>query len=153
MATPKTLPQKLTQYQNDSFNVWMQKTNVAASEGGDLNRLPSNLLAELQALAVQSGTVGGTSGASIITGVGTSFVSSVAVGDTIKITPASPASAFERVVLTVSSNTSLIVDTPLPSTFGGASYENLRFLSLVSAINYIYESEIRRSLVRAIAMS
>lgn len=43
-ATPKTLQQKLTQYQSDSFNVWLQKTNVVAMEEGALGSLNTDIL-------------------------------------------------------------------------------------------------------------
>jgi len=46
-ATPKTLQQKLAQYQNDSFDVWLQKTNVVATEEGDLNELNATILSNI----------------------------------------------------------------------------------------------------------
>jgi len=46
-ATPKTLQQKLAQYQNDSFDVWLQKTNVVATEEGDLNELNNIILSNI----------------------------------------------------------------------------------------------------------
>lgn len=48
-ATPKTLQQKLTQYQNDSFDVWLQKTNVVATEEGDLHNLNDVILSNINA--------------------------------------------------------------------------------------------------------
>lgn len=36
---PKTTPQKTVDYENDSFEVWLQKTNVISAEQGDLNTL------------------------------------------------------------------------------------------------------------------
>lgn len=44
MATPKTLLEKTTQYQNDSFSIWLQKTNIVAQEQGDLNDLETLIL-------------------------------------------------------------------------------------------------------------
>lgn len=46
-ATPKTLQQKLAQYQNDSFDVWLQKTNVVATEEGNLNELNATILSNI----------------------------------------------------------------------------------------------------------
>lgn len=58
MATnPKTLNEKLTVYQNDSFNIWMQKTNIAAREQGDLNLLPTVILSDITSDVVMPGTV------------------------------------------------------------------------------------------------
>lgn len=44
MATPKTLSEKTTIYQNDSFSIWLQKTNIVAKEQGDLNNLETLIL-------------------------------------------------------------------------------------------------------------
>ena len=85
MANPKTASEKHTQYQNDNFNVWVQKTNIVAREEGDLNSLSANLLSELQSQTTKTGTVAGTSGQYTITGTSTTFLSDYAVGDTIKI--------------------------------------------------------------------
>jgi len=161
MTTPKTLSQKIAQHQNDSFNVWMQKTNIAANEIGDLNKLSSPLLVELQSLTARSGTVSvnidpltGT-GPQVLKGTGTTFTNSLlfSVGDLLKITTVSPASVIEKRIQSIVDNETIIVDTPFQSTFSGATYENLQSLSLVYALNHIYEQEIRRCLIRSIAMS
>lgn len=153
MANPKTLQQKLGQFQNDSFSTWMQKTNVTANETGDLNKISTSLLIELQSETSKSGTISGSLGGTTITGISTSFVSDFSVGDVIKITIASPPKTIEKRVSSITNNTSLIIDTPFEENFSGATYENLRSLSLVSAINYMYDSESRRILIRSIAMS
>ena len=44
MATPKTLAEKTAIYQNDSFSIWLQKTNIVAKEQGDLNDLEALVL-------------------------------------------------------------------------------------------------------------
>jgi hypothetical protein len=44
MATPKTILEKTTNYQNDSFSIWLQKTNIVAQEQGDLNDLETLIL-------------------------------------------------------------------------------------------------------------
>lgn len=153
MATPKTLPQKIAQFQNDSFDVWMQKTNISTNESGDLNKLSVGVLSELQAQTSKTGTVAATSGSQTLSGTSTTFLTSVSVGDVIKITVTSPPSVIEKRVLSITNDTTLIVDSAFSAAFSGATYENLQSLSLVSAINYMYESESRRILVRAIAMS
>ncbi|CAB4141341.1 hypothetical protein UFOVP410_180 [uncultured Caudovirales phage] len=153
MVNPKTLQQKLGQFQNDSFSTWMQKTNVTANETGDLNKISTSLLIELQSETSKAGTISGSLGGTTITGISTSFVSDFSVGDVIKITIASPPKTIEKRVSSITNNTSLIIDTPFEENFSGATYENLRSLSLVSAINYMYDSESRRILIRSIAMS
>ena len=44
MATPKTLAEKTAIYQNDSFSIWLQKTNIVAKEQGDLNDIEALVL-------------------------------------------------------------------------------------------------------------
>ena len=44
MATPKTLAEKTAIYQNDSFSILLQKTNIVAKEQGDLNDLEALVL-------------------------------------------------------------------------------------------------------------
>jgi hypothetical protein len=44
MATPKTLAEKTAIYQNDSFSIWLQKTNIVAKEQGNLNDLEALVL-------------------------------------------------------------------------------------------------------------
>ena len=43
-SNPKTLAEKTAQYQNDSFSMWLEKTNITATEEGDLNLLTSVVL-------------------------------------------------------------------------------------------------------------
>lgn len=156
MANPKALSQKIAQYQNDSFNVWMQKTNIATNESGDLNKLNSEILTEIQSLTPRVGTVAATSGSQTLTGTSTNFLTTSSVGDIIKITIASPSSVVEKRILSIVNNTTIYVDTPFESTFSGATYENLQSLSLVSAVNHVNDvqhMEVRRCLIRSIAMS
>lgn len=151
MANPKTALEKYTQYQNDNFNVWVQKTNIVAREEGDLNNLSTNLLSELTSTTARTGTVSGNLGAYVITGVGTSFLTDVSVGDIIKITINT--TVIESRVLAVASNTSLTIENKIPINFSTQAYENLKSLNLVSAVNHVYDQEARRTLIRAIAMS
>lgn len=151
MANPKTALEKYTQYQNDNFNVWVQKTNIVAREEGDLNNLSANLLSELTSATTRTGTVSGNLGAYVITGVGTSFLTDVSVGDIIKITINT--TVIESRVLAVASNTSLTIENKIPINFSTQAYENLKSLNLVSAVNHVYDQEARRTLIRAIAMS
>ena len=44
MATPKTLAEKTAIYQNYSFSIWLQKTNIVAKEQGNLNDLEALVL-------------------------------------------------------------------------------------------------------------
>jgi len=151
MANPKTASEKYTQYENDSFNIWMQKTNVLSREQGDLNNLPPKVLTELQSTTARSGTVAGIIYEYVLTGTSTTFTTDVSVGDILKITTSTP-TTIEARVIQVTSDTSLTLDRKLPEVFTGATYENLKELSLVSAINSI-DDDIRRSLIRSIAMS
>jgi hypothetical protein len=151
MANPKTASQKYTQYQNDNFNVWVQKTNIVAREEGDLNNLSTNLLSELTSATTKTGTVSGNLGSYTITGFETTFLTDVAVGDTIKITINT--TVIESRVVAVATNTSLTIESAIPVTFSGNAYENLKSLNLVSAINAVYDGESRRTLIKAIAMS
>ncbi len=151
MANPKAALEKYTQYQNDNFNVWVQKTNIVAREEGDLNNLSPNLLSELTATTIKTGTVSGVLGAYTITGIGTTFLTDVLVGNIIKITINT--TVLETRVIAVTTNTSLTIEAKIPATFSGLAYENLSSLNLVSAINNVYDSETRRTLIRAIAMS
>lgn len=89
---------------------------------------------------------------------GTNFTSSFIVGDTIRITPSAPLNILERRIVSVIDNTRILVDASFKTpagdvSFTGATYENLRSLNLVSAVNHVYDQEVRRSLIRAIAMS
>jgi hypothetical protein len=151
MANPKTLLEKIAQYQNDSFNIWLQKTNIAADEVGDLNVFISELLTVLQSSLAKVGTISGALNGVVLTGTTTQFMTDVSVGDVIKITHSS--GNFERRIVSRTNNNSLTVDLPFPLTFSSATYENLKDLSLVSAINYIYGEYSRINLVKAIAMS
>lgn len=47
-ANPKTLAEKTAQYQNDSFSMWLEKTNIVASEEGDLNLLTEDVLTHIK---------------------------------------------------------------------------------------------------------
>ena len=152
MATLKTLNQKYTQYNNDSFNVWMQKTNSVSVEHGDLNNLSATLKTEISSTALKTGTVGATEDFYVLTGSGTTFTSDVSVGDIIQITTATP-TVIERKVVQINSDTELLVEIKFPETFSGLSYENITIINLVSAINHIYDAEARRVLIRSIAMS
>ena len=151
MANPKTASEKYTQYENDNFNVWSQKTNVVSREQGDLNNLPTKILTELQSTTAKSGTVAGSLNEYVLTGTFTTFTTDVSVGDILKITTTTP-TVIEARVVQVASDTSLTLDKKFPEVFTGATYENLKELSLVSAINSV-DDEIRRSLIRSIAMS
>lgn len=151
MANPKTKLEKYTQYQNDNFNVWVQKTNIVAREGGDLNNLSATLLGELTASTARVGTVSGNLNSNTVTGSGTTFLSSVSVGDVIKIVIST--TVLESRVVAVASNTSLTIETKIPANFSGLAYENLQSINLVSVINSIYDNEARRILIKAIAMS
>lgn len=151
MANPKTASEKHTQYQNDNFNVWVQKTNIVAREEGDLNNLSANLLSELTSVTTKTGTVSGNLGSYTITGSGTTFLTDVAVGDIIKITINT--TVIESRVIAVATNISLTIENAIPVNFSGNAYENLKSLNLVSAINQVYDQETRRTLIRAIAMS
>ncbi|MFN4975837.1 MAG: hypothetical protein ACK5GV_11380 [Bacteroidota bacterium] len=231
MATPKTLPQKLPVFQNDSFSTWMQKTTATARELGDLNNLSSDILTDLVNSTVLVGVVStvlynttktnvavtqgqntivldttanlhpempvsdggvrilpGTKITSIVnettvqisqniistgtttiafSGVpnmlvgsgGTTFTTTFVPSDTIRIKISSSPDVFiERRVLSIIDNTRLLVDedfkTPTDNiTINNAIYENLRNLNLVSALKYVHEQEIRRCLIRSIAMS
>lgn len=165
MTNPKELKEKIGKFQNDSFSTWMQKTNVSANEIGDLNKISSVLLNELHALTLRPGQVSGVVGGKVLTGVLTNFLTSASVGDVIEITiSSSPLITIERRVLEIgelnqstgiieNTNTKLIVDSPFEQTFNNVTYKNLRSLSLVSSINYLYDSESRRTLIRSIAMS
>jgi len=150
MADPKTNIEKYTQYE-DNFNVWVQKTNIAAREEGDLNDLSSTLLSQLTSATARVGTVSGNINSYTITGSGTFFQSNVEVGDIIKITINT--TVIESRVVAIGSNTSLTIETKIPATFSNLAYENLKSISLVNAINTIYDDESRRILIRAIAMS
>ena len=151
MANPKTKLEKYTQYQNDNFNVWVQKTNIVAREEGDLNNLSATLLSQLTASSTRTGTVSGTLNSNTITGSGTAFLTQVSVGDIIKIVINS--TALESRVVAIATNTSLTIETKIPATFSGLAYENLQSINLVSAINTIYDDETRKVLIKAIAMS
>lgn len=48
---PKTLSQKLSDYHQVSFASWLEKTNLVATEEGDLNNLVSDIKSRLIALA------------------------------------------------------------------------------------------------------
>jgi len=152
MANPKTASEKYARYENDSFNVWLQKTNVVSTEQGNLNNLDPSLLTEIQALTTRTGTVAGTLDGFELSGTTTFFTSDVSVGDIIRIETATP-TVMERRVVSITNDTTLIVDIKFSETFSNESYENISFLSLVEAVNHTYESEIRRSLIRSIAMS
>lgn len=151
MANPKTKLEKYTQYQNDNFNVWVQKTNIVAREGGDLNNLSANLLSELTSSTTRTGTVSGILNSNTVTGSGTAFLTDVAVGDVLKIVINT--TVLESRVVAIASNTSLTLEAKLPANFSGLAYENLQSISLVSVINSIYDNESRRILIKAIAMS
>ena len=151
MANPKTSLEKYTQYQNDNFNVWVQKTNIVAREGGDLNNLSQTLLSEVVASSLKEGTVSGIQGAYVISGTNTKFLSDVSVGDIIKITINT--TVIESRVVAIGSDTSLTIENKIPLTFSNQNYENLQPINLVSAINHVYDNETRRTLIRAIAMS
>jgi hypothetical protein len=47
-SNPKTLADKTAQYENDSFAMWLEKTNIAAMEEGDLNLLTGVVLNKLK---------------------------------------------------------------------------------------------------------
>lgn len=48
---PKTLNEKLADYQQVSFASWLEKTNIVATEEGDLNNLAPGILQVLVNLA------------------------------------------------------------------------------------------------------
>lgn len=154
MANPKTLPEKLAQFQNDSFSVWLQKTNISATEVGDLNNLFLELLNVLKSTLTKAGTVSASLGGITLTGTGTSFSADYAIGDTIKVTAIvnSITKTYERKVVAINTST-ITVDAPFAEAFSSATHENLKDLSLVSAINYIYGEYSRINLIKAIAMS
>jgi hypothetical protein len=94
----------------------------------------------------------------MLIGSNTTFTTAFIVGDTVRITPSAPLNVLERRVVSIIDNTRILVDASFKTpagdvAFTGATYENLRSLNLVAAINHTYEQEIRRSLIRAIAMS
>jgi hypothetical protein len=93
----------------------------------------------------------------MLIGSGTTFTTSFIAGDTIRITIA-PLNILERRIVSIIDNTRILLDTSFKTpagdiSFTGATYENLRSLNLVSAINHVYDQEVRRGLIRAIAMS
>lgn len=42
MTTPSSVADKIAQYDAESFSTWMEKTNLVASEQGDLNEFSTN---------------------------------------------------------------------------------------------------------------
>lgn len=89
---PKTLPQKTVNYENDSFEVWLQKTNVISSEQGDLNNLPSEIYTPnpqnpdaKPILGSVYTTLDTNNIPNKILGIGTTFTQHIKVGDLVTI--------------------------------------------------------------------
>ena len=149
-ASPKTLAEKTAQYQNDSFSIWLEKTNITAREEGNLNKLLPSIL---NALNTQlTGTASASaSDLQTIAGVGTKFISELSKGDVIKFLDNS-----ERVVTDVVNDTSFKINFPLSDAISNQVVHNISVLNLVNAINFTYDTtmkEVRNVLIKAIAMS
>lgn len=163
---PKTLAQKTVNYENDSFEVWLQKTNVLSSEEGDLNRLhpsiytpnPQNPDAKLipGKAYVQLSEVGnsGVFLPTTVLGINTEFLSSLKAGDLMGIEFSQLPSnhvwndkvTYLLKVVSVVSDTEALVETvysgnqnpTYPINSVGAERAYVKQVNLVDSINQIY---------------
>jgi hypothetical protein len=180
---PKTPQQKTVNFENDSFEVWLQKTNVISSEQGDLNALhtdiytpdPLNPDAKLMPGKAYVQLTQNSSGVflpSKVLGVGTGFDNFVNVGDLIGMVFSGLAAdhvwndkkTYLLQVTGIVSDTELLVspvyagaDLPtFPITAPTAESIFVKQVNLVDSANKIYtisKDEIRRHFIRAIGMS
>jgi len=129
---PKTLEQKTVNYENDSFEVWLQKTNVISSEQGDLNRLNPQIYqpnpTTLTAMPIQGGAFTQTlpNGDVKIVGISTKFLRDVKATDLICLmftqTPTSPHNDLVNYLLEVVSVDSDTQITAKKKYSGSAPY-------------------------------
>lgn len=180
---PKTPQQKTVNFENDSFEVWLQKTNVISSEQGDLNALhpeiytpdPLNPDAKLMPGKAYVQLTQNSSGIflpSRVLGLNTQFDNFVNVGDLIGMVFSgldvshswNDKRTYLLQVTAIVSDTELTVspvyagpDLPtFPITAVTAEPVYVKQVNLVDSANKIYtisKDEIRRHFIRAIGMS
>lgn len=175
---PKTLEQKTVNYENDSFEVWLQKTNVISSEQGDLNRLNTQIYqpkpTSLSASQIQGGvfTQALPNGNIRVVGISTKFLRDIKPTDLICLMfPQAPTSPHNNLmdylleVVSVDSDTQLTVakkySGSLPFPNYSTSSQNLHPIvvktpNLVDSINKTQEITHfykRQSLIFSIGMS
>lgn len=180
---PKTLPQKTVDFENDSFEVWLQKTNVISAEEGDLNALhpdiytPDPLNPDAKpvpgkAYVQLTQNSSGVFLPSKVLGVNTQFDNFVNVGDLVGMVFSgldtdhvwNDRRTYLLKVTAIVSDTELLVspvyageDLPtFPISALTAEPVFVKQVNLVDSVNKIYtisKDEIRRHFIRAIGMS
>lgn len=180
---PKTPQQKTVDFENDSFEVWLQKTNVISAEQGDLNALhpdiytpdplnPDAVHIPGKAYVQLTQNSSGVFLPSKVLGVGTQFDTVVNVGDLIGMVFSGLADnhvwndkkTYLLQVTGIVNDTELLVSTvysgndlpTFPITALTAEPIFVKQVNLVDAANKLYNMaklDVRRYFIKAIGMS
>lgn len=180
---PKTPQQKTVDFENDSFEVWLQKTNVISSEQGDLNALhpeiytpdplnPAITSIPGKAYVQLTENSSGVFLPSKVLGVNTTFDTAVNVGDLLGMVFSgldathvwNDKKTYLLQVTGIVNDTELLVspvyagtDRPtFPITASTAESIFVKQVNLVDAANKLYSMaklDVRRYFIKAIGMS
>lgn len=177
---PKTPLQKTVNYENDSFEVWLQKTNVISSEQGDLNHLPQEIYTPNpqtpDAKPILGSVYTQVNGSGIPTkifGIATEFTKHLKVGDLVAIhfTSLDSSHVFNDhktylfLVKTITSDIEVSVDAvysgpqPYPQFSTSSQDTQPLFVKQVNLVDSISKMQgrtstlLRKQLINAIGMS
>lgn len=125
----------------DSFDLWRQKTNLLSLQQGDFARIADPLIVPITGLVT-------TVGDSLI-GVGTLFLTELAVGTRVK----DLTFGTERVVVEITSDASAKTDVAFSPALASTPIVTLDIVTVLNSIYTHMESTQRRLLITAISMS